>query len=123
MDVSFSGILTYIEREVVRSRQSAAPSVSPTEEEVEEEKRKEEEVERAGGSKRKQRASQGRGSAGLVANNLDGDEDACEQGVADASSCSTADLCYSLQETLFAMLVETTERAMAHTGRDPSPPD
>ena len=24
------------------------------------------------------------------------------------------DLCYSLQETLFAMLVETTERAMAH---------
>jgi N6-L-threonylcarbamoyladenine synthase len=27
------------------------------------------------------------------------------------------DLCYSLQETLFAMLVETTERAMAHTGQ------
>lgn len=26
------------------------------------------------------------------------------------------DLCYSLQETLFAMLVETTERALAHTG-------
>eukprot|EP00535_Pseudo-nitzschia_heimii_P013554 CAMPEP_0197199066 /NCGR_PEP_ID=MMETSP1423-20130617/33695_1 /TAXON_ID=476441 /ORGANISM="Pseudo-nitzschia heimii, Strain UNC1101" /LENGTH=388 /DNA_ID=CAMNT_0042652917 /DNA_START=1 /DNA_END=1164 /DNA_ORIENTATION=+ len=26
------------------------------------------------------------------------------------------DLCFSLQETLFAMLVETTERAMAHTG-------
>ena len=26
------------------------------------------------------------------------------------------DLCYSFQETLFAMLVETTERAMAHTG-------
>eukprot|EP00095_Tigriopus_kingsejongensis_P003465 maker-scaffold13_size735724-snap-gene-6.21 protein:Tk03465 transcript:maker-scaffold13_size735724-snap-gene-6.21-mRNA-1 annotation:"probable o-sialoglycoprotein endopeptidase" len=26
------------------------------------------------------------------------------------------DLCYSLQETLFAMLVETTERAMAHCG-------
>tara|TARA_B110000285_G_C14699386_1_gene412747 strand:- start:300 stop:461 length:162 start_codon:yes stop_codon:yes gene_type:complete len=24
------------------------------------------------------------------------------------------DLCYSLQETLFAMLVEITERAMAH---------
>lgn len=29
-----------------------------------------------------------------------------------------ADLCFSLQETLFAMLVETTERAMAHCGRD-----
>lgn len=29
---------------------------------------------------------------------------------------SDEDLCYSLQETLFAMLVETTERAMAHCG-------
>eukprot|EP00521_Asterionellopsis_glacialis_P016315 CAMPEP_0195301334 /NCGR_PEP_ID=MMETSP0707-20130614/29103_1 /TAXON_ID=33640 /ORGANISM="Asterionellopsis glacialis, Strain CCMP134" /LENGTH=397 /DNA_ID=CAMNT_0040364243 /DNA_START=17 /DNA_END=1210 /DNA_ORIENTATION=+ len=28
-----------------------------------------------------------------------------------------ADLCYSLQETLFAMLVEITERAMAHCGQ------
>nr|CAG4637007.1 EOG090X067V [Ceriodaphnia reticulata] len=29
---------------------------------------------------------------------------------------SAEDLCFSLQETLFAMLVETTERAMAHCG-------
>jgi len=29
---------------------------------------------------------------------------------------SPEDLCFSLQETVFAMLVETTERAMAHTG-------
>ena len=29
---------------------------------------------------------------------------------------SAEDLCFSLQETLFAMLTETTERAMAHTG-------
>jgi N6-L-threonylcarbamoyladenine synthase len=29
---------------------------------------------------------------------------------------SKEDLCYSLQETIFAMLVEITERAMAHTG-------
>jgi len=29
---------------------------------------------------------------------------------------SSEDLCFSLQETVFAMLVETTERAMAHTG-------
>ncbi|XP_059613100.1 probable tRNA N6-adenosine threonylcarbamoyltransferase [Phlebotomus argentipes] len=29
---------------------------------------------------------------------------------------SPEDLCFSLQETLFAMLVETTERAMAHCG-------
>ncbi|KAJ3364267.1 putative tRNA threonylcarbamoyladenosine biosynthesis protein kae1 [Allomyces javanicus] len=28
------------------------------------------------------------------------------------------DLCFSLQETVFAMLVETTERAMAHVGSD-----
>jgi len=27
------------------------------------------------------------------------------------------DLCYSLQETVFAMLVETAERALAHTGK------
>jgi N6-L-threonylcarbamoyladenine synthase len=27
-----------------------------------------------------------------------------------------ADLCFSLQETVFAMLVEITERAMAHIG-------
>ena len=32
--------------------------------------------------------------------------------------CTAADLCYSLQETVFAMLVETTERAMAHTSAD-----
>ncbi|NP_001275077.1 glycoprotein endopeptidase-like protein [Solanum tuberosum] len=30
------------------------------------------------------------------------------------NECSPADLCFSLQETLFAMLVEITERAMAH---------
>lgn len=30
--------------------------------------------------------------------------------------CTAEDLCYSLQETVFAMLVEITERAMAHVG-------
>jgi len=30
--------------------------------------------------------------------------------------CTPADLCFSLQETVFAMLVEITERAMAHCG-------
>jgi N6-L-threonylcarbamoyladenine synthase len=29
-----------------------------------------------------------------------------------------ADLCFSLQETVFAMLVEITERAMAHVGSE-----
>lgn len=33
-------------------------------------------------------------------------------------SATVADLCYSLQETVFAMLVEITERAMAHVGRN-----
>lgn len=32
------------------------------------------------------------------------------------SGYTPADLCYSLQETAFAMLVEITERAMAHCG-------
>jgi len=31
--------------------------------------------------------------------------------------CTPEDLCYSLQETLFSMLVEITERAMAHCGQ------
>jgi N6-L-threonylcarbamoyladenine synthase len=31
---------------------------------------------------------------------------------------TTADLCFSLQETIFSMLVEITERAMAHVGSD-----
>lgn len=31
-------------------------------------------------------------------------------------ACTAADLCFSLQETIFAMLVEITERAMAHCG-------
>jgi len=32
------------------------------------------------------------------------------------SIITPADLCFSLQETVFAMLVEITERAMAHIG-------
>lgn len=32
-------------------------------------------------------------------------------------SVTAEDLCFSLQETIFAMLVEITERAMAHVGR------
>jgi tRNA A37 threonylcarbamoyltransferase TsaD len=32
--------------------------------------------------------------------------------------CTAADLCFSLQETLFAMLIEITERAMAHCGSE-----
>ena len=35
---------------------------------------------------------------------------------ADADAITSSDLCFSLQETVFAMLVEITERAMAHIG-------
>jgi len=34
----------------------------------------------------------------------------------DTDFFTPADLCFSLQETVFAMLVEITERAMAHIG-------
>lgn len=33
-----------------------------------------------------------------------------------SGECTPEDLCFSLQETIFAMLVEITERAMAHCG-------
>lgn len=35
----------------------------------------------------------------------------------EAGECTPADLCFSMQETIFAMLVEITERAMAHCGQ------
>ncbi|KAI1505893.1 Gcp-like domain-containing protein [Biscogniauxia marginata] len=39
-----------------------------------------------------------------------------EQGEEDEVIITPEDLCFSLQETVFAMLVEITERAMAHVG-------
>ena len=38
------------------------------------------------------------------------------EAIAKTGQASVEDLCFSLQETVFAMLVETTERAMAHCG-------
>jgi len=38
-------------------------------------------------------------------------------GMLERGECTKEDLCYSLQETIFSMLVETTERAMAHCGK------
>ncbi|MFH0867720.1 MAG: bifunctional N(6)-L-threonylcarbamoyladenine synthase/serine/threonine protein kinase [Candidatus Woesearchaeota archaeon] len=35
----------------------------------------------------------------------------------DSKKYKIEDLCYSLQETVFAMLIEVSERAMAHTGK------
>lgn len=37
-------------------------------------------------------------------------------GVVQKEAITPEDLCFSLQETVFAMLVEITERAMAHIG-------
>lgn len=37
-------------------------------------------------------------------------------GMLESGEATVADLCYSLQETVFAMLVEITERALAHCG-------
>ncbi|EHB04618.1 Putative O-sialoglycoprotein endopeptidase [Heterocephalus glaber] len=42
-------------------------------------------------------------------------EDAAHRMLA-TGECTPEDLCFSLQETVFAMLVEITERAMAHCG-------
>uniref|UniRef100_F7C4W2 N(6)-L-threonylcarbamoyladenine synthase n=1 Tax=Equus caballus TaxID=9796 RepID=F7C4W2_HORSE len=42
-------------------------------------------------------------------------EDAAQRMLA-TGECTSEDLCFSLQETVFAMLVEITERAMAHCG-------
>ncbi|UNI19094.1 N(6)-L-threonylcarbamoyladenine synthase [Purpureocillium takamizusanense] len=39
-----------------------------------------------------------------------------EDGESNDAGFTPADLCFSLQETVFAMLVEITERAMAHVG-------
>jgi N6-L-threonylcarbamoyladenine synthase len=76
MDVSFSGILTYVE-DIVKGRKK--------------------------GLTKKQKAN-------LTA-------EAVAKAEAELSATySKEDLCYSLQETLFAMLVEITERAMAHCG-------
>ncbi|PGH03909.1 hypothetical protein AJ80_08611 [Polytolypa hystricis UAMH7299] len=47
-------------------------------------------------------------AAGLAIESVDGDND--------NGKPTRADLCFSLQETIFAMLVEITERAMAHVG-------
>jgi N6-L-threonylcarbamoyladenine synthase len=71
MDVSFSGLLTFIEELVTGKKNSQTK------------KQKQENV-----------------------GKMDTDE----------PPYSREDLCYSLQETIFAMLVEVTERAMAHCG-------
>ncbi|GMH95576.1 hypothetical protein TrVE_jg3667 [Triparma verrucosa] len=53
---------------------------------------------------------------GIVKNKMVDDETA-EKGELKEGQCTAADLCFSLQETLFAMLVEITERAMSQCGQ------
>lgn len=77
MDVSFSGILSFIERHA-----------------------------KTDGNRKKQRG---------MAKRRKGRQDADD---AVEVEYSHADLCFSLQETIFGMLVETTERAMAHCGSE-----
>ncbi|KAI9672225.1 MAG: putative tRNA threonylcarbamoyladenosine biosynthesis protein kae1 [Alyxoria varia] len=62
-------------------------------------------------------------AAGTLAENrwANGIEDSEVDVLRDAATnvpITRADLCFSLQETVFAMLVEITERAMAHAGSD-----
>ena len=59
------------------------------------------------------RADKEDNSEATTSNNNDNDQNNNKK-----DKISKADLCYSLQETLFAMLVETTERAMAHCGQN-----
>lgn len=82
MDVSFSGLLTYMEGFVKRR----------------------EELKKGNEAKEETKSKKGDGMK--YANHSE----------AEILSMNDADLCYSLQETIFAMLVETTERAMAHCG-------
>lgn len=84
MDVSFSGLLTYVEGFVKRR----------------------EELLKKGGEEQKEEGKSKKGDGMKYANHSE----------EEMKATTDADLCYSLQETVFAMLVETTERAMAHCG-------
>ncbi|KAL4926455.1 O-sialoglycoprotein endopeptidase [Aspergillus undulatus] len=58
---------------------------------------------------------------GLNGEQQDEEEDVTEDtpvtdGISENKKPTRADLCFSLQETVFSMLVEITERAMAHVG-------
>ena len=58
-------------------------------------------------------------ATGSASNEVGGPLDAAQTqkvGEEEEDIITPADLCFSLQETVFAMLVEITERAMAHAG-------
>lgn len=55
-------------------------------------------------------------SLGLSGESQDADDEASVMNEDGNFKPTRADLCFSLQETIYAMLVEITERAMAHVG-------
>lgn len=91
MDMSFSGILTYFEEviEILPHLKLPEPATVGDLDEEEMLRRKRKKGKTAGREKLKEKLPEG---------------------------LTLADLCFSLQETIFAMLVEVTERAMSHCG-------
>lgn len=95
MDVSFSGLLSHIEAHLEQWL-----STEDSHQEKEDDDNSQQERNGARQHKKRRRHSKQGGCIG-----------GGEQG-----GYTAADVCFALQETAFAMLVEITERAMAHTG-------
>ena len=144
MDVSFSGLLTFIEKEA-----KCRLSLSHLKGQSSKGRKQQKPARTNSGSKRKFHSTvdtkQNNGNDILTNKTMDinsinsednislqkqsvetpGDDHNMEKtmdnekgtGEENTVAITPADLCYSLQETVFAMLVEVTERAMAHTGQ------
>ena len=108
MDVSFSGILSAIES-IASTQWDQCESVL---------QRKRQNQEGNGGDDAMDVETQGQGEAGTGTRQEGRKRKRQNMGAApaDLETYTSQDLCFSLQETLFAMLVEITERAMAHCG-------
>ena len=120
MDVSFTGILSHIsdiycgklnkwqeETKNVKQREGQGRKNSREENEKEGDKEKEKGKERER-EREREREIQRRSSGEIRGRSPSPSPDS------DELAFTKEDLCYSLQETIFAMLIETTERAMAH---------
>ena len=83
MDMSFSGLLSYVESLVAHPQFKSATPSTP---------------DQSTGERRRNKKRKSTLSAEFP------------------TDFTPADICYSLQETIFAMLIEVTERAMAHCG-------
>jgi N6-L-threonylcarbamoyladenine synthase len=110
MDVSFSGILTAIETianewKRVKPIQTTTDGPLP----IGMKQKRAGQHKGGGGGGRKKGKNQKKG--GRI--DVDREDD---ETMIDYEKLTAEDLCFSLQENIFAMLVETTERAMAHCG-------